>query len=973
MVSSVACQALVSLVDNGLLEIAPTLTKFIATLGETKNYLAVTSAINNLLILDLKVRNFNEDYTCPYSIKAPQHPLITVLTQKSDAWRDILGHMQSMLHQCKPECIKDNVELLRPVFMYILCDPHMTLPESCRHQTWHCLIKTNGTLNLQLEVLQWLLTNNVNSCINANNFFGQLIEIAIVKNDKQLCTALAALIMAGALNLLIYNSDPTLNINMLESILDLTDKSLGSLLLALLAEILRITPSIYLAHLLKLGVKIFFKLNCNKVIAYTLVASILPWMAYSNSLSNDALDIGKELIDTIIINDYTENRDKMENSLLPIVVHADSTLAFYLPLCACVDTTNDNIINWLKRLTEIPLNFLYDYKIILGGVFLYSKNSKITIEAGKLLLLITKHNTKFAGHVLSLLLYRLTSAYDVDETKELLFILPELATSKENVPIIVQSLQTMIDSGEPLKYLAINLYLKAWMVEPRCHRHLLTALIDMSKNDKTFKGNTTCAKAMKFICENRPEHGAELVPLLSQTLNRCKDTSGSAACALALRGISALCLSGIADVCSTWTVLAPKMNIEERVIVIKSMCKFFGDIPSNPAHPEEEFDKLVSDVLTKLWKYALYETTREIEVVEAAFQALASYTINKMNLIELPEQFKSNLSVPQKYAGDKTQEIKPEDVLTYIPGDCWITMLEKVYEPTRNYAGDLIIKFITDELYTFRSGIYMWPMGEPINFKYLPEKSPARAIGEYIRRFKSPSTVEQQNILIECLRIFSHKYIKALPPVKWEVLTAINTNKQTFNYGISLACHQAAVSPTAKEYLGNYVGKMTGECTKEFDKCWQLCTHLEDLCRGVSTNILGPFLESTINYLTERAIVDEENSATLFNELMERFERSLQDDLVHADSKSLMIKILEKLINKIDVDNKIFTGLVKAMMGIPTDIIEKITLPSAWQKIDCERLKKVIVIRAGLVLKRDNEVPMSWMNEIIRVAANETG
>lgn len=141
VISSVACQALVCLVETGQLELSPILSKFISILGEAQNYLSITSAMCDLLKLDLKIRSTGDEYVCPFSIKAPQHPLITVLIQKSTVWRDILGHMRSMLHQSDLRYLAHNVELLRPVFVYILCNPTQHLPESCKQQVWHLLIR----------------------------------------------------------------------------------------------------------------------------------------------------------------------------------------------------------------------------------------------------------------------------------------------------------------------------------------------------------------------------------------------------------------------------------------------------------------------------------------------------------------------------------------------------------------------------------------------------------------------------------------------------------------------------------------------------------------------------------------------------------------------------------------------------------------------------------------------------------------
>ncbi|KAF7997692.1 hypothetical protein HCN44_008865 [Aphidius gifuensis] len=59
---------------------------------------------------------------------------------------------------------------------------------------------------------------------------------------------------------------------------------------------------------------------------------------------------------------------------------------------------------------------------------------------------------------------------------------------------------------------------------------------------------------------------------------------------------------------------------------------------------------------------------------------------------------------------------------------------------------------------------------------------------------------------------------------------------------------------------------------------------------------------------------------------------------------------------------------VKALVDLPTEVIERITLPSVWDDITNDKLKKSIIVRAGLVLKRDKEIPLSWMNEMVRAA-----
>lgn len=42
--------------------------------------------------MELKYKlGMNEKYKCPFNLRAPQHPLISILSQKQEAWIDILS------------------------------------------------------------------------------------------------------------------------------------------------------------------------------------------------------------------------------------------------------------------------------------------------------------------------------------------------------------------------------------------------------------------------------------------------------------------------------------------------------------------------------------------------------------------------------------------------------------------------------------------------------------------------------------------------------------------------------------------------------------------------------------------------------------------------------------------------------------------------------------------------------------------
>lgn len=148
--------------------------------------------------------------------------------------------------------MKQSLKLLRPVFMYILCNPSMDSYESCKHEAWQLLIKSNNTLELQAEVLLWLCTNRVDTCVDANCRLLEFAEVSLSKGDKEYCTALIPLIASLTIQLLEYGYEPMQNFC---TILDLIEQSydyIGNITIATIAEIILVCPAAYLFNALQI-------------------------------------------------------------------------------------------------------------------------------------------------------------------------------------------------------------------------------------------------------------------------------------------------------------------------------------------------------------------------------------------------------------------------------------------------------------------------------------------------------------------------------------------------------------------------------------------------------------------------------------------------------------------------------------------------------------------------------------------------
>lgn len=705
----------------------------------------------------------------------------------------------------------------------------------------------------------------------------------------------------------------------------------------------------------------------------SLKASVIKWMAYPSVLCSEALDLAKDLANKVFTKtNLTCNAETIfSNKLFTVFSHSDSYIQFYSELvmhCSNIWNSGD-ILSWLKNMSRVPIYLKDKCKLLISGLLLQSNESLIVELCCNILVDVTRETNSFGSHVLSLILHKLTKCKSSTETKCLLVVIPELVSTKENVPIINHTLNMLLNGDKQLKYFIIELYLKTLKREPRCYRFVSAAIIQLMKNDYSWYSDATCARAMKYICENYPEHGENLVPLLSQILNRSTNMNGGTASALALGCISILCKASVIDICSTWRVLAPKMEKEKRPIVLESLCELFADAAFyTPSQGLEEYDRLINNIVSKLWTYT---TSNDIKVINSALKALASYRLEQLSLKTLPLEFRCNLVLPAAYAKTPIDAVKkPEDILPYIPGICWIQMLQNINKTALSTAGNLLISFVTEEVNSFRSGIYAWPQGEPQNFKYLPEKSVIRAIGEYLRKSNKTDS-NNHRIITECLRIFAHKYPKPLPNINWNFLkNTLDLSNETKQYTLSIACHHATISLSAKSFIENYLSMY--KTINDMDFNWKnnehtvLYSNLEDLCQAVQPNIIKPFLEITLKYVIEKMDVGNKNSIELFHSIMYSYAQTLKNpEVCHANS-TLLSTILEELLDKIDLTCDQFYSYFAAALELPMKHLERMTSPKVWWETIPGKLKNAIAIRAELVLKKhSSEASLTWLNEII--------
>lgn len=419
------------------------------------------------------------------------------------------------------------------------------------------------------------------------------------------------------------------------------------------------------------------------------------------------------------------------------------------------------------------------------------------------------------------------------------------------------------------------------------------------------------------------------------------------------------------------------MRKEKRTVVLESLCELFADIPSYPFRVSDDYDTFIIDIVTHLWGYAICEDTR---IAEAAFKALRSYHLERVPLSALPSDFRAGLVVSRAYSEKTTDEIdKSEDMLPYIPGTCWIQMLKNVNKNVLSAAGDLLIFYIENELSGFRSRIYSWPQGEPHNYKYLPERSVIRAIGEYLRR-SNKADPSNQRIIMECLRILAYKYKKPLPNIKWDFLNEImQISEEAKEYSLSIASRHCQISVSAKLLMEGFLLMYTSasEAGRLLlnEKHLVFYSNLDELCQAIQPNSLKQFLETSLDYIIEKISFNDEKSVSLFNHIVSSYATALKSNVILIGNRTLLTSMLEKILEKIDLTSKYFEKYLIAIMELLDKDIERMTSPSIWFEVTPKKLKNTITVRTEIAFRECNSItlfnsPITWLNEPINIAAS---
>lgn len=382
-----------------------------------------------------------------------------------------------------------------------------------------------------------------------------------------------------------------------------------------------------------------------------------------------------------------------------------------------------------------------------------------------------------------------------------------------------------------------------------------------------------------------------------------------------LDAILILCNSHTVNIASTWKALSGKFNNEKRTRPVVQLCNFFGHVPLLRS-PTMEYEKLYTDALEKLWRYIVYSDRQEILI--AAINALKSFDHNQFTLKRIPDIYRQKVTLPNEFAKTPIDAQRdPVDVLTYVPGECWLEFLENINQSAVEAAADLIGHYIGNDIIGYRSGIYMVSEGksEPNTYTQLHKRSPLRAIVNFlVAQSKPDAKPTADSLIINCLRCISMKYTKPMPPLNWffllEFMSKYDSNAK--RYCLHIVANQINQSGSAKNIIENYMRHFDMQQCDE-QEIIDILELMPRLATSVSPAIYVSFMEMIFDYSYRLSESLAFESGCLFENIFKFIvEMSQQNDCRIGENAKGFALTVEKYLDMIDIDNKVkFDYLLK--------------------------------------------------------------
>lgn len=386
----------------------------------------------------------------------------------------------------------------------------------------------------------------------------------------------------------------------------------------------------------------------------------------------------------------------------------------------------------------------------------------------------------------------------------------------------------------------------------------------------------------------------------------------------------------------------------------------------------DEFEAFNTSVLNILWSWT---TSQNKCVVKEAYRALEEFNMASFVLKMLPAHARQGIKLPDSLAATPFEAArKPEDVLTYVPGEAWISLVRGAKASHWPFMEKFVQSLIRREVAGLYKGIYLTAIQEakkrglkgsggqpePLNYDFMKEYSTLRATVQFLHQtpklLQSSATKEEGEKLLQT----SHIFLKALgqplnrpyPALDWILMTPlqeavkewckkyakVDWDERIRHAVYDILAKQSNKSVSASVLMSSYLIPNASNGFTQRDDI-HLFGLMDYLGRGIRPATLQPFISFTLGrYLTDSAQLKL---------LLDAVQPVLTSDFIHDTNRNALGNAIENLNEKIDpTDHVLYNSYKTCVADLPSKHIERLTSPSLWWEVTDERLYRAAVLRS---------------------------
>jgi len=986
-----ACSDVIThLVKNGKLEIGTTVTQLLASLSHGMEFHGIVPALGNIICYQSEVIFERKgEYQNPYAISSSQHPFISVLRSTPATWSLVLDQCLEILNHSRDVIRNNALAILRPVLLYLFCDPNHHLHfGSMRANLFDSLLElskeNDEVFTFLMDMVDWFQLDNKASLPEIAQYLYKLFDAAFNQKLQKIIEPKVYILASLSLYQAKYGQSPTRSINWLNRFFEENADVNWDVILVVLDQVVKSCSHVHHSTIFSLALSLVESGKTSQLVTGMLASTALQSLSFPPTLGGEGALKKAELVRRFYKIEWDVNNKNLQNINHVFDLHISSAVET-VKVCSLI--SNSSLAqHWLKSMKTLPHSQLSRHMSLLCSLFLCSSESVEAQLSLDLLLSVVSEQPDTSSTVLTLLLHKLASKNKTSDENiklALLQALPSMAGDKGCISLIMK-LVSSLSSKSSLAPLRLSLLAKLWRIESRCYPFLQKALLEPAPASCIHEFQVTQAAIIRDIVDTHAtQYGSDLLPILSNLLNQCGGQEGTTAAKIALEGIYSLCKSKVIDMRSTIKILSPKCGKDRRPLVSIEYIKLLGLSPSFRLSGKEYLDFL-SDTINWLWKNVM--NVDDTSVIKALYEAIACFPLEASKLRMLPIGAREGLKLPPKYCATPAEAArKPEDVLPYIPSECWVKLLASVTGETEQSGVEKLICSLTrEEVTNLPRAVYSLSQAmqnagtEPVNYNHLPEHSVIRGIiGHIIQNGtnrkelpKHPAQLQDENrILSACLRILAADHGRPLPPLDWSLLEPFFSDSALQGLVIDVLSRQAVHSRSARIAVERQLAQEQGR-----DTTMHYMRNLLLIGEAVPPQILSTWLNKALQnglHIT----VHGENSASLdLSSMLSKLREAIELKTIPEPNQLCLNQAVENLHEKIPADKEeLYEVYLSAATKLPLKNIERMSSPAVWWEVTPAKMYRATSLRTALAMSDDTDTPLTWLNELLEVASKQAG